>query len=181
MVAQGNGNWVASGLLFAGLVLGLPLRAETVYETVQDFVRRAFGEAPPAPAVVWLSGVRKVAIKELLGHDYPALRVRYWCRAQRTAWILEEIGKDLPITVGAIVEQGQIQSVKVLVYRENRGDEVVAPAFVDQFAGLRSGQQQGLSDPVDGISGATLSVRALTRLAVMALYLHVDTGCDDES
>ena len=180
MVAQGSGNWIVSVLLIAGLAPGLPLRAETVYESVQDFVGRAFGEAPPGPAVVWLSGVRKVAIRELLGHDYPALRVRYWCRAPRSAWVLDEIGKDLPITVGVIVEGRKIQSVKVMIYRENRGDEVVAPAFVDQFAGLRSGQHQGLSDPIDGISGATLSVRALTRLAVMAVYLHVDTGCDDE-
>ena len=178
---NGSGKGWLTALLLAGLVLSLPLCAETIYETSQDFVKRAFGDSPPAPTLVWLSGARKSAIKALLGHDYPALRLRYWCRAPRSAWVLEEIGKDLPITVGIIVEHLQIQSINVMVYRENRGSEVVAPAFIDQFSGLSSGQRQGLNKPVDGISGATLSVRALTRLAAMAVFLHVDTGCDDAS
>ena len=181
MVQIARGNWILTVLLFAALVHVLPLHADTVYETNQDFVKRAFGNPSPRPATVWLSGARKLAISDLLGHDYPALRIRYWCRAPRSAWVLEEIGKDLPITVGIIVEEHQIQSVKVMVYRENRGGEVVVPAFVDQFTGLRSGRQQGLSGPVDGISGATLSVRALTRLAAMALFLHLDTGCNDQA
>ena len=138
MVTQASGNWMVSVLLLAGLALGLPLRAETVYETVHDFVRRAFGEAPPGPAVVWLSGVRKVAIRELLGHDYPALRVRYWCRAARSAWVLDEIGKDLPITVGVIVERRRIG------FQRGRGD---SRRFEDFFGAGRPRDERG--DRVD--------------------------------
>jgi uncharacterized protein with FMN-binding domain len=91
--------------------------------------------------------------------------------------VLEEIGKELPITVGVIVERNYIKSLKVLTYRENRGGEVTTPAFTDQFngAGLEAGVQ--LDTGIDGISGATLSVHALTRLATMALFLHTDSGC----
>ena len=46
------------------------------------------------------------------------------------------------------------------------------PAFPAQFAGARLTSSQGLDRHIDGISGATLSVRALSRLARLALLLH---------
>ena len=118
-------------------------------------------------------------MRQLLGHDYPALRLRYWCRGKRSAWILEEIGKDLPITVGVVIDDDRIRSLRVLVYRENRGGEVSTPAFTDQFDGATLGAPNELDRNIDGITGATLSVDALTRLATMALFLHGKTGCGD--
>lgn len=92
--------------------------AATVYETHGEFLTRAFGDTPPAPGVVWLSGERKIQVRQLLGHAYPALRLRYWCDAGRSAWVLEEIGKDLPITIGVIIDKDHIQSLRVLTYRK---------------------------------------------------------------
>jgi hypothetical protein len=168
-------------LLFTLLIAALPpsATAASVYETQADFLSRAFGPSPPEPGVLWLSGGRKSAVQQLLGHDYPALRLRYWCRDRRSAWVLDEIGKDLPITVGVVVEKNYIKSLKVLTYRENRGGEVVVPAFTDQFDGAELRENDSLSTTIDSISGATLSVRALTRLAMMALYLQTDSGCND--
>lgn len=166
------------------LALALPapaLIADSVYETEAAFLERAFSGDPPGAQVLWLSGEVKERVRELLGHDYPALRLRYWCRDQRSAWILEEIGKELPITVGIIVQAGRIESVRVMVYRENRGGEVSRPAFVDQFRGAGSGRHRGLDMKIDGITGATLSVQALTRLSGVALFLHTQTGCVDGS
>jgi len=151
--------------------------AETVYESQDQFVSRAFGGKPPDPGVVWLTGDRKTRLSDILGHDYPALRIRYWCRIDRSAWILEEVGKELPITVGVVVKQTWIERMRVLVYRENRGGEVSSPAFTGQFGGVGPGQHHGLDTRIDGITGATLSVRALTRLAAVALYLHTQTDC----
>ena len=37
-----------------------------------------------------------------------------------------------------------------------------------------------LSQPVDGITGATLSVRAVKKAATLALYLHRQTPYTDE-
>jgi len=150
----------------------------SVYETQPEFLDRAFSGSPPEPAMLWLSGDRKTGVRQLLGHDYPALRLRYWCRDRRSAWVLEEIGKDLPITVGIIIDRGTIRDLRVLTYRESRGGEVATPAFTDQFidAALDGGN---LNVPIDGISGATLSVQALTRLAAMALFLNSDGGCDN--
>jgi len=155
--------------------------AAMVYETQADFLSRAFSGSPPEPAIVWLSGERKSSVRELLGHDYAALRLRYWCQAERSAWVLDEIGKDLPITVGVVVERDYIKSLRVLTYRENRGGEVVAPAFTDQFNGVSLSESNTLDQTIDGISGATLSVRALSRLAAVALFLHADNGCSNGS
>jgi hypothetical protein len=151
----------------------------TVYETQAEFLSRAFSGAPPEPDLVWLSGEKKSTVQKLLGHDYPALRLRYWCQADRSAWVLEEIGKELPITVGVIIEKNYIRNLRVLTYRENRGGEVATPSFTDQFDGSRLAENDSLDTIIDGISGATLSVQALTRLAKMALYMNSDIGCHD--
>jgi hypothetical protein len=165
------------------MTLSLPALAfaASVYETHAEFLARAFSESPPEPAVVWLSGERKSAVRQLLGHDYPALRLRYWCQAGRSAWVLVEIGKELPITVGVIVDKDVIRSLQVMTYRENRGGEVATPAFTDQFNGKALDESGALGANIDGITGATLSVQALTRLATMALFLHAESGCKNGS
>jgi uncharacterized protein with FMN-binding domain len=94
--------------------------------------------------------------------------------------VLEEVGKELPITVGVVVDNSYIKSLRVLTYRENRGGEVATPAFTDQFMDVALEDNGTLDASIDGISGATLSVRALTRLAGVALFLHADSGCGNE-
>jgi len=168
---------------FAILVLAMWIpvlaQAASVYETNPAFLDRAFSGSPPGPDIIWLSGERKLMIAQILGHDYAALRLRYWCQSGRSAWVLDEIGKELPITVGVVIDQNYIQSLRVLTYRENRGGEVATPAFTDQFNGVSLATNNFIDKDIDGISGATLSVHALTRLANMALYLHRDSGCKD--
>ena len=105
-------------------------------------------------------------------HRYPVLKVKYWQRGERTAWILEEIGKVKPITTGFVVDQDKIASVTVLIYRESHGWEIRRESFRKQFktATLKKGFR--LSQPIDGITGATLSVNAVKNMARLALFLH---------
>jgi hypothetical protein len=166
-------------VIFISQFLPTMALAATVYETQAEFLDRAFGESPPEPKVVWLSGDRKSAVQQLLGHDYPALRVRYWCRDGRSAWTLDEVGKELPITVGVVVVNNYIESLRVLTYRENRGGEVATPSFTEQFNGSALDGDGALDTKIDGITGATLSVWALSRLANLALFLHADVGCNN--
>jgi len=166
-------------ILILMVLLPAPAYSASVYETQAEFLSRAFGNSIPDARVIWLSGERKKAVRQLLDHDYPALRVRYWCQLDRSAWVLEEIGKELPITVGVIVERDYIKSLRVLTYRENRGGEVATPAFTDQFNDAGLGDNHALDTRIDGISGATLSVKALTRLASMSLLLHADNACNN--
>ncbi len=176
---------MARGKLLFVLLLTLSLPAlvfpASVYETRAEFLSRAFVKSPPEPGILWLSGERKPVVRQLLGHDYSALRLRYWCQAGRSAWILDEIGKELPITVGIIIDNNTIKNLRVMTYRENRGGEVATPAFTDQFISAELEDDNKLDVTIDGISGATLSVRSLTRLARMALFLNVESNCNDGS
>ena len=160
-------------LLFPLLLLGLApaLSARGVYQTPEAFLAEAFDGNPPKPAVIWLTGEKRKVVTRILQHKPNRLRVRYWARGGRSAWILEEIGKEKPITVGIVIENGRITRIRVLIFRESRGDEVRHAFFTRQFdqAALQADLQ--LDRPIDGISGATLSVRALTKLARVALYL----------
>ena len=99
------------------------------------------------------------------------MRVHYWAQGQRSAWILEEIGKEQPITMGIVVKAGRVEQMRVLIYRESRGDEVRQPFFLDQFKGAALQDDDELDRAIDGVSGATLSTRALTKLARLALFL----------
>ena len=142
-----------------------------MYLEPSKFISQSF-EAEPEQKVLWLTKDLKASIKQVLGHDYKGLRIRYWQHGERTAWILEEIGKVKPITTGFVLEGDAMLQMQVLIYRESHGWEVRYPFFTDQFNGLQLDEKKQLNKKVDGISGATLSVNALTRLSRLALHLH---------
>ncbi len=145
--------------------------AKGVYQTQADFLREVFAGEVPKAKLIWLTGdLRKVAT-EILQHKPARLRLRYWAKGARSAWVLEEIGKEQPITVGIVINHGKIESLRVLAFRESRGDEVRHDFFTRQFRQAELKADLQLSNSIDGISGATLSVRALQKLARLALYL----------
>lgn len=163
-----------SGLL-AGLALVLaagPLSAAATYQTPQDFLNETFQDDVPDAQVLWLKDSIREASTAIMGHRYPGIRVRYWLKDARSAWILEEIGKEKPITTGLVINANGIERLRVLIFRESRGWEVKHPFFTDQFPGIGLTSDRQLDGQVDGVSGATLSVRALKKLARLALYFH---------
>ena len=141
------------------------------FQTSEEFVSEAFSGQAPEPNTVWLVGALGESAKQILGHPPANLRERYWRRHDRSVWILEEIGKERPITVGWIVEDDRIIATRVLIYRESRGWEVRYPFFTRQFDGAQLADDDQLSRKIDGISGATLSVDAMRRMAELALLL----------
>lgn len=155
-------------------VLGLCAAAQApgeVYQAPEAFVAEVFGTLP-APRVLWLSREMQAGASAILNHPPPNLRQRYWSDGVKSVWILEEIGKEELITAGFVIAQGRVEHVRVLVYRESRGQEVREPSFLKQFAGARLAPGDRLDRGVDGISGATLSVHAMERMARLALYFE---------
>ncbi len=141
------------------------------YLSVGDFLSAAFDGEQPQAKVYWLPAPLKQEIRRLTGRDFPLLRVRYWQQGARSAWILDEIGKEMPITIGVVVERQAIRRVDILAFRESRGWEVRHPFFTRQYVGAGLNEQRALNRHVDGITGATLSVRAVTHVARLALLL----------
>jgi hypothetical protein len=151
------------------LARALMAAEEEIYLAPDAFLKTAFGDAPK-PSMLWITADIKVEAGKILGHPPLKLRERYWSEGTKTAWILEEIGKEELITAGFVVDNGQIDQARVLIYRESRGMEVRYPAFLKQFRGVELANDRQLSKHIDGISGATLSVWAMSKMARQALY-----------
>jgi hypothetical protein len=140
-----------------------------VYQEPGAFVAEVFGSTP-APKVLWLTKEIQAQAAAILGHPPAQLRQRYWNEGRKSVWILEETGKEELITAGFVVVDGRIDHVRVLVYRESRGQEVRQASFLKQFKDAKLVQNNRLDRDVDGIVGATLSVGAMERMARLALY-----------
>jgi hypothetical protein len=157
-------------LLAVLLLLPVSASAQTFQEP-DAFLQETFSNNVPEPELLNVTPDMQREIARILRRSYRAQRLRYWREGSRTAWILEEIGRYRPITVGLVVSGGALETVRVLIFRESHGWEVRHDFFTDQFKGLTLDEQSNLSGRIDGISGATLSVNALRNLARFALYL----------
>lgn len=162
-------KWILSIFLF--LVVNASLAAESVYQSTEDFLSTTFSNTPD-PQRLTLSGDLGKEVKGILGHRYKKIRVPYWQDGCRSAWILEEIGKERYITTGFVVNPQGLEKVKVLIFRESRGWEVKHDFFGQQFNGAKLTNKNKLDKNIDNISGATMSVDAVTNISRMALLLH---------
>lgn len=142
------------------------------YISSSDYVSSAFPDGAPEVSTLWVTGELRNIVEDILGHRFAELRLRYWFDGLTSVWILNEIGKELPITIGVTVTDDAIRNVQVLEFRESRGWEVRYPFFTDQFNNAKLDDRGDLDRKIDGITGATLSVRAVTRIANIALLLH---------
>jgi FMN-binding protein len=162
-------------LFFVLCFLQLPAHAGGQYLEPDEFVRQAFAlsqtQAPPKAKAFWLTKTHKNNIQQILAHDFRKLRLRYWQQDKKSAWILNEIGKEKPITIGVVINDNKIENIQVLAFRESRGSEIRHDFFTRQFIQTSLTNDMQLDRTIDGISGATLSVRAITKIARIALYL----------
>ncbi len=146
---------------------------EQIYLSQQDFLSQNLG-ADFESKVIWFDEALRAQLTTQLKYLPSSPRLRYWQAENKRAWIVEEIGRDKPITLGFIVQNNTITKFEVLVFRESRGYEIRYPAFAQQLnhMGLEmAGEQLKLNQPVDNITGATLSVNAVKKMARFVLYL----------
>ncbi|BCG64035.1 MAG: hypothetical protein methR_P1800 [Methyloprofundus sp.] len=160
-------------LLFSSILstLSFNLVAEE-YQSSADFINTAFDNHPPKPKSLWVSKGIKAPVTKILQHKPGFMRTRYWRNGDKTVWVLNEIGKTKLISVGIIIENNRISLLKVLAFRESRGWEVKHDFFTDQFKQVALTDDNALDAPIDGISGATLSVQALSKTAQLALFFN---------
>jgi hypothetical protein len=158
-------------LLLSG-VAGMVLSARAApgrYLEVEEFLEAAFDSAPAETETLFVDADLRGEIESVLGHRFSRLRLRYWEESGTTAWILDEIGKTEPITIGVAVEEGRVRLVRILEFRESRGWEVRFPFFTAQYVGAELDSERKVDRHIDGITGATLSVTAVEKVVRTAL------------
>lgn len=164
-----------AALLLVSLLAGQLVIAGGVYQEPDEFINQVFANNPPKAKVLWLDKALKQKIAGILSHSYNGLRIRYWqqdnATVKKSVWILDEVGKEKPITTGIVISNGKIELIKVLVFRESRGWEVRHDFFTDQFKHAKLKDSGQLDRDIDNVSGATLSVRAVSKVARIALLL----------
>jgi len=158
-------------ILLISLLTSITLYASEPYLTHEQFLEKAFQANNPTAKTLWLNAQQKEDAEEIMQHPLVLLRVRYWQYQNKSAWILNEIGKEKPITIGIIINGHTIESVNILAFRESRGWEIRYAFFTDQFKDIFLTNDIQLNKRIDGVTGATLSVSAVKRCATLALYL----------
>ena len=163
--------------LIISLLIGLFLNSKNVFSeevflSKKEFLKIAFSDETPKRKGLRFKGEVKEIAQKIMGSNYKKIRMKYWRQDQKTAWILERIGKVELITAGFIVENCRISSVHVLIYRETHGWEVKYPSFRDQLVGVNMIADYKLDKSIDGISGATLSVNSMEKMTRLALAMN---------
>ncbi|MDK2777041.1 MAG: FMN-binding protein [Pseudomonadota bacterium] len=180
---------IKRGLLLLSLLLAIAPAVAEEYLSDEAFYAQAFGNraGQENKSALWLKAGQKAVAEQIFGHPWQGLRIRYRQLGATTAWILDETGKEKPIRIGVIIDADRIRQVSVLAFNESRGWEVRYPFFTAQFTAAALDDDLQLTTPVDGITGATLSVRAVTGVSRWALYLnslvnqHLQTASDQAS
>lgn len=73
-------------------------------------------------------------------------------------------GKVKPITYVVILDSfGKVKNSKVIKYREGYGGEVKSPLWLNQFNNKSNKSTFILGKDIDGISGATISVKSMIK------------------
>ena len=138
-----------------------------VYLTKKEAIEIAF---PGADEVVkdkkWLTDEQRDAIGKICHQTIDEKRITFYVgkkngQAMGAMVIDHIIGKSFPITFMVVLNpDGTVRAVEIMIYREPRGWEVRYKSFLRQFSG-----RNAASDfrEINSITGATLSVRAVTR------------------
>jgi Na+-translocating ferredoxin:NAD+ oxidoreductase RnfG subunit len=160
------------------LVAPAPVRGAQVFLHENEAAHAMFPQATTSlRKELWLTDAEHTALEKALGrhvdsHGYTYLEVIAQKATVGFVLILDVIGQSQPITFAvAVSDEGILQDVQVMVYREPRGEEIQDKRFRRQFTGKRASDALALGKDIDAISGATISSRAATFAARKGLLL----------
>lgn len=121
--------------------------------------------APPAKVI---GSVRRVfgpdaLIDSVRADSATVLRISHGGTLNGFAVVRNVKGKDQPITfLVAVSPDGLLRDVDILVYREPYGGEIAYEPWRRQFRGKGPDAPLAVGKDIRGISGATISVNAVT-------------------
>ncbi len=142
--------------------------AETTYYTTRGVLKEFF---PASDKVTYLrftpTKAERTALEKRLG--YALAKKSYVFYVAKTgdkidgyAFVGDEMGLHLPITFAVkLSARGQVLRQEIMVYREQRGDEVRDKRFRNQFKGKTVDDPIVANNDIDCVSGATISSHAI--------------------
>ena len=89
--------------------------------------------------------------------------------------ILDNVkGKSLPITFLAIYDnKGNVFDTEIIKYRESYGGEIKNKSWLKQFFRYNDSSNYNVGSTISGISGATISVKSVTKgLQKLSILIH---------
>ena len=156
-------------LFFFMVLISSTAIAETVYLKPEEALKLAFkGSEEVVLEKKSLTPAQKAVAEKLTGSSLEKSDWNFYVgrtsgHIDGYAVIDHEIGKMDPITFMTVISpQGSIRSVEILVYRESQGGEVHEPRFLKQYENKTLASPLRLGQDIQNISGATLSVRAVS-------------------
>jgi len=144
---------------------------ETIDQEKSLYLEKIFQGPPPEPGYLWIKPSIRPKIEAVIMHGYNGFRIKYWDKNEKTVWILEDIAKEKPVCVGIITYQEKIISLDIIFSNGKWGKQIQNINFINQFENVEIDEKGILNKNIDGISGATLSVNVVSRLAQLALLL----------
>ena len=148
-----------------------------VLVTPEEAVREAFAGAPAEKRTDYLDETQTAAIARLAGSP-PSSRIIISYRASKdgrplgTAYLETHIVRTLPESILVVLDpQGRVSKVEILSFDEP--DQYrPKPRWMEQFAGRALDPDLSLSKGIRGVTGATLSSRAITEAVRRVLATH---------
>jgi len=177
---SGIGFWLFVALLclvLAGSGMAEEEYVETVFLTKKQALKLAFpGIRKFKRNKVWLTESQKKAVTETYGDKFDKSRLTFFEALREDGTMAgvmtigNEIGRSYLITFMVVINvDGTVKDVEIMVYREPHGWEVRFETFMSQFFG------RDANDPfndINNITGATLSVRSMTKGVKKAVSLY---------
>jgi Na+-translocating ferredoxin:NAD+ oxidoreductase RnfG subunit len=159
------------------LVAVFSLAQAKVLVTPEEAVREAFAGAPTDKHTDYLDEAQAAAITRLAGSP-PSSRIVISYRASKdgralgAAYLESHIVRTLPESILVVLDpQGRVSKVEILSFDEP--DQYrPKPRWMDQFTGRTLDGELSLSKGIRGVTGATLSSRAITAAVRRVLATH---------
>lgn len=157
-------------IIFLYFLLGIIIYPQSIKEQTYEIIKSQFGEDVNIGSVKYeiLLKIKNEIEKEVKQHFYSeAVYVFKITRSDSliSTGILDNVyGKSMPITFLVLFNlNGEIISTDIVKYREPYGGGVKVKRWNDQFKGKNTKSKFKVGEDIDSISGATISVRSVTK------------------
>ncbi len=150
--------------------MGISVYPQSIKEKTLEIIYAQFGIDVKIESTKYLipAKIKKEVEKNVKQHFYSD--VVYVFKISKSDSVLSVgfldnvYGKSMPITFLVLFDQNEkILSTNIIKYREPYGGGVKIKSWNNQFKGKNSKSNYKIGEDIDGISGATISVRSLTK------------------